>query len=182
MDKKIVRAFAIATALVPAIFIVWSHTSLWPEVFARHTDTYYPSGPSSQFSDFVPSTRTGTLAPREVHYFARPITGSPIYLLFQPRRHSKFIRVEIWIEDFNFTHDTEPRIGYRHGNGPEDNIFKAESDRSVLGHGQIISTRLPFDEMTRERIDARRIVFSSAGASTTTPIYVTKVRLYYEDK
>lgn len=161
MDRKAVIFAASLPAILAGLFVALSHTSLWPEPLARLTDSYAPQGPTNTFSDFSPSSRTGALVSN-----GRPITGSPVYLLFQPRRHTKNIRVEISASEPGM------QIGYRDGDGPEDNVFVATSHS-----GLISSATLPFDRMTRERTDARRIVVST----TSTTMIISSIRIFYED-
>ncbi len=164
---------AALTALIPFAVIIWSHTASWP--FGSLTDTYVPQGPTDTFSDFSPSDRTGVLTTR-----GRPITGSPVYLLFQPRRHSKKIRVEIFAAPSSLLAATDLKIGYRHGSGPEGNIF-VRTEIEKKDDGIILWAVVPFDEMTRERTDARRIVFEAPRASTSTPIFIQRVNFFYVD-
>lgn len=165
MERKTLGAVAIMTAVIPFAVIFWSHTPWWPEALARVTDVYVPQGPTLTFSDFTPGDRTGV-----IQNGTRPLIGSPVYVLFQPRRHSKFIRVEFDVD--GTVKSDSVRIGYRHGENVEGNVVVP-----TTFDGKKFSARIPFAEMTRERIDARRIVFEISDV----PIRARSVRLYYED-
>lgn len=169
MERKTLGFIAILTAAIPFVGIIVSHTSLWPEAFARVTDVYMPHGPTLTFSDFSPGQRTGVLENQ-----TRQIIGSPVYLLFQPRRHSRYIHVDFQVD--GEVKSNAVRIGYRDGSGPEGNILLPTTFKK-----NIFSAKIPFSEMTRERIDARRIVFEIPSASSV-PVRVRSVRLYYDDK
>ncbi len=161
------------TAIIPFAIIVWSHTVFWPDIFSWITDVYRPQGPTLTFSDFTPGQRTGPLEGK-----TRPIVGSPVYLLFQPRVHSKFIRVEMQVAADQLLDAI--KIGYRRAGvgGPEDNVLVSTSYDKIKKR---FSAQIPFDEMVSERVDARRIVFEIPNASTSTPVIVDGVRLYYEN-
>lgn len=180
MEQRKIISAAVATAMVPFLFVLWSHSPWWPDVLAEYTDVYYPQGPTQTFSDFSPGDRTGALFVIDGKR-VRPVTGSPVYLLFQPRRHSKYIRVEIVGHADRNTMGAV--IGFRHGTGPEHNTFPhAENEMQFVDEKRLLwIARLPFELMTRERIDARRIVFEAQGVSTSTPLYIESVKLVYED-
>lgn len=179
MEQRKIVLLAATTAMIPFVFVLWSHSSRLPEMFTEYTDVYRPQGPTQTFSDFSPSDRTGVLTTVN-NVSARPVIAGPVYLLFQPRRHSKYIDVEITIEPMEITKKDMPRIGYRHGTGPEGNVF-VKTDYVSARDGLKLYALIPFAEMTRERIDARRIVFEAPTASTSTPVYITKVKIYYEE-
>jgi hypothetical protein len=174
MERRTVIVAGIITAALPLLIVMWSHTSFADAWAARSVDTFVPHGPTATFSDFSPTDRTGILNDR-----GRPLIGSPVYLLFQPRRHSKFIAVEITIADAVDSKNI-PQIGYRNGTGPEHNIFVA-TDYKKNSVGFKLYAHLPFAEMTAERVDARRIVLSAPTAAVQAPIHVSRVDIRYED-
>lgn len=169
MERKIITSFAIATALIPFWFVIFSHSSVWPESFAQYTDTYTPQGPTDIFNDITPGDRTKAIEQFE-GYAVRPVIGQPTYLLFQPRRHSKIIRIEI------IARANSIEIGGRSGDGPETNFFVPTEKKTF---GSVWSTwiaSVPLDEMVVERVDARRIVFKADDSTL-----IRSVRIFYED-
>lgn len=177
--SAIIRACAILTALIPGFFIVWSHTNRWPEKFAQYTDTFYPNGPTITFNDFTPGSRTGIISEFQ-GVRVRPITASPVYLLFQPRRHSRVIRVVVRAAPSTEAATTTIGIGFRNGDGVEGNrvVFVAPDEKR---DGWFTwSHDINFSDMTVERIDARRIVFDF-GSEKNSIWNVRDVRLLYVD-
>jgi hypothetical protein len=169
MERKAIKFFAIALALIPFGFIIFSHTDAWPEFFARRTDTYTPQGPTIIFNDITPGDRTKPIEQFE-GFAVRPVIAEPTYLLFQPRRHSKNIRVEI------VARANSIEIGGRSGNGPESNYFVPTEKKVIDSTWSSWTATLPLDAMIVERTDARRIVFN---ADNTT--LIRSVRIFYED-
>lgn len=183
MGRRLIVTCALATALVPFGVIVWSHTSWWPEFFAARTDTFVPGGPTLIFSDFVPSQRTSV-----VHDSARPITASPVYLLFQPRRHSAQVTVVFTARMEHATSSTPPiatlaqqiAMGYRHGDTVEGNVLQPATCLFVMGGADVqCHATFPLENLTRERTDARRLVFlfPHDGGLVWD---VSRVRIFYE--
>lgn len=175
MEKRVGGFFAILFAGVPIFFVLLSHTSYWPEFFQQYTDVYIPQGPTKTFSDFSPSDRTDALRVIEGGVVVRPITGTPTYLLFKPRRETKYIRVEILSGG---PRDIE--IGYRTGETVETNTFGI-TEKMVSAQGDIYTARLPLDQMFVERASARRIVISIPGAANESEELIRQVRIVYED-
>lgn len=169
MERKAIKFFAIATALIPFGVVIFSHTSAWPEIFARRTDVYTPQGPTIIFNDITPGDRTKPIEQFE-GYAVRPVIAEPTYLLFQPRRHSKNIRVEI------VARANSIEIGGRSGGGPETNFFVPTEKKKLDFVWSTWTATVPFEKMIVERIDARRIVFN---ADSTT--LIRSVRIFYED-
>ncbi len=186
MERRAIIFLGVLTAVIPLVVILWSHTAAWPEIFASRTDTFYPGGPNIIFNDFTPSFRTDIVRADEYGVRVRPITALPVYLLFQPRRHSKYIRVVI---EGHGADNEDVEIGYRRdgpANGfyPENNIMQgATNEMHFLENGmREWENKFLFSDMLRERTDARRIVFRTVQATSTAPFFVRHVRLYYEDK
>ncbi|MCX6781395.1 MAG: hypothetical protein NT003_04780 [Candidatus Magasanikbacteria bacterium] len=179
MDKRMnaARALGILTAVIPAAIILLSHTAVWPEFAAARTDTFFPKGPELTFSDFTPGQRTDVLKNID-GYQVRPITDAPVYILFQPRRHTPVVRVEIEARQSTTLTD-EPHIGYRHGETVEGNKF-VPTNVEYLKDGWVrLSAFMPMNEMTVERMDARRIVLQT-NATSDKPWFVKSVRIFYE--
>lgn len=169
MERKTIKFFAIASALVPCGFVVFSHTSVWPEIFARRTDTYTPQGPTIIFNDITPGDRTKPIEQFE-GYAVRPVIAEPTYLLFQPRRHSKNIRVEI------IARANTIEIGGRSGDGPETNFFVPTEKKKLDSVWSAWTASVSFEKMVVERVDARRIVFKADDSTL-----IRSVRIFYED-
>ncbi len=169
MERKAIKFFAIALALASFGVVIFSHTSAWPEIFARQTDTYTPQGPTIIFSDLTPGDRTKPIEQFE-GYAVRPVIAQPTYLLFQPRRHSKNIRVEIIAR----AHTIE--IGGRSGDGPETNFFVPTEKNLLDSVWNTWTASVPFERMLGERVDARRIVFKADDSTL-----IRSVRIFYED-
>lgn len=172
MERKTVILFALIPVLFVCVIIAISHTSLWPDFFARRTDTFIPQGPTIVFNDITPSDRTKPIEMYE-GFAVRPITASPVYLLFQPRQHSNYVRVEV-IGSGN----GELLVGGRSGTGPESNFFVQTHMSAFDSVWNVWNARIPFENMASERIDARRIVFQFNGKE---PLAIRSVRIYYED-
>lgn len=178
MERVIIGVCAALTAVIPFFFVVWTHTSSADRFVSEWTDVYYPGGPTKTFSDFSPGSRTGQLTSD-----GRPITDSPVYLLFQPRRHSRFVRVEI--EGKTDINQMGLNIGYRDGDGPDHNIFNGAANemRFLDGGWNVWIAELPLSDMVPEHIDARRIVVEALSHNaTSTPVVVRRVKVFYEDK
>lgn len=169
MERKALKFFAIALALIPFGFIIFSHTDAWPEIFARRTDVYTPQGPTIIFNDITPGDRTKPIEQFE-GYAVRPVIAEPTYLLFQPRRHSKNIRVEI------VARANRIEIGGRSGDGPETNFFVPTEKKKLDSVWSTWTAMVPFEKMIVERTDARRIVFN---ADSTT--LIRSIRIFYEN-
>ena len=150
-------------------------------MFARMTDTFYPNGSNRIFNDFTPSTRTDILK-KFAGVQVRPIIDAPVYLLFQPRRHSTHIRVVIHaaLENGLPTTTTTIAIGYRHGDNLEGNYTKLFAPKKFENGWYEWECTLPFSEMTVERTDARRIVFDF-GARDGELWNVRDVRIFYDE-
>lgn len=85
--RKIIVGAAIISAATPLIFIFAWHARSGPDIFI-------PGAPARTINDFTPSDRTG--APEFIDGIrVRPILASPVYLLFVPRRQTKFIDVTV---------------------------------------------------------------------------------------
>lgn len=180
MNRKIIIALGCLPAVIILFTNVWMHTSWWPASFARITDTWTPHGPELVWSDLSPSDRTlpiELISSEKIR--VRAVIASPVYLLFQPRRHSQFITVELTARQRSGSATTTAVIGYRRGNGPDGNLFVKTDLISDDGEWLRWTAKLPFSEMTKERRDARRIVFSFLE---NTEWDVRSVFLIYHDK
>lgn len=186
MKRTVFIFLGILTALVPAGIIFWSHTTWWPEKFARHTDTFFPNGPTNIFSDFVPSQRTDIISVVD-GVRVRPITASPVYLVFQPRVSAKLIKVVLVARSLNVSKnalktpaDLAVDIGFRTGSTPETNVFPAAVNGRRRADGWLeFVAELSMADMFSEWGRAHRLVFGfpqSAGERWL----VKSVRIFYE--
>lgn len=143
------------------------------------TDTFYPNGPTKTFNDFTPSDRTG--APEKyAGKVVRPITASPVYLLFVPRHINKKIEITLVARpEKKLSVFTAIQMGYRTGRGPETNITTAVTPAPFRNDGWMEWTQ-SFDmaKFFVEERGARRIVFVFPPSADTRWL-VREVRLRY---
>ncbi len=173
----LVSFLAIILVAVPAAGIIYLHTLAAPEYLVARMDTFAPGDPQFLYNDITPSNKTGVISLFD-GAVSRPVTDGPVYLLFQPRVHSKKIVVELTAEA-DIAGTPTIKMGYRTAEGPQNNVLQLVHDDSDTQNWNTWRIEIPFDKMYREMIDARRLVFSFPHANGET-WYIKQVRIRYE--
>lgn len=176
MEQQTIKKIAWMTALVPAVIIVWSHTIYWPSFLSKYTDVYVPQGPRQTFADIGPSHRTAQIEIKD-GVVTRPVIGSPVYFLFQPRIHTKNIIVTLKVRGSDSV-ISGTRLGYRTGDGPESNV-QVDTEVEYVSDGTYIRGVIPLERMYSEKVDARRIVIDGSMTDSER-LFVDEFTIAYE--